>query len=103
MKYDYSGRVLNRARSQYLRKASSKTRHEELSLYQMYKNYNLTDEDMVKRFFDNIRRKPNNKDNFIRDFDEYYFKVRPKFIPKLIKIFLEVRVNLKFKSIYREI
>ena len=56
----------------------------------MFKKYNLTEEEVVLRFFANIKRKPSNKDNFIRDFEEFYFKVRPKFSSKLIKLFLEV-------------
>ena len=62
----------------------------------MFKKYNLTDEEAVTRFFQNVKRRPSNKDNFIRDFDEYYFKVRPKFTAKLIRILLEV---IKYKVI----
>lgn len=50
----------------------------------------MTDEDTILRFFSNIKKRPDNKDNFIRDLDEYYFKVKPKFTSKLIRLLLEV-------------
>jgi hypothetical protein len=48
---------------------------------------------MVVRFFKNLNAKPMNKDFYIKDFDDFYFKVRPKFAPKLIRILLEVSYN----------
>lgn len=60
----------------------------EITLYNMYKAYNLTDEEAINKFFINMRKRPMNKDNYIRDFDEYYFRARPKFSPKLIRMFL---------------
>jgi len=50
---------------------------------------NLTDEEVVYKFFSNINMFPQKKDYFIRDFDDFYFKIRPKFSSKLIKILLE--------------
>jgi len=50
----------------------------------------LTDEEVVIKFFKSIDAKPQNKDSYIRDFEDFYFKIRPKFGPKLIKLLLEV-------------
>lgn len=61
---------------------------EDLSLYNMYKAFNLTDEESMNKFFLNLKRNTLNKDNYIREFDEYYFRAKPKFSPKLIKNFL---------------
>ena len=48
------------------------------------------------KFFTNMKKKPDNKDFFIRDFDEYYFKIRPKLSSKLIKMFLEVKLMITY-------
>jgi hypothetical protein len=32
---------------------------------------------------------PEKKDYFIKDFEDFYFKIRPKFSSKLIKVLLE--------------
>jgi len=58
----------------------------------------LTDEEVVIKFFKNIEIKPQNKDSYIRDFEEFYFKNRPKFGPKLIKLLLEVRILFLINS-----
>ena len=50
----------------------------------------MSDEEVVLKFFKNMNTRPQNKDNFIRDFEDYYFKARPKFAPKLIRLLLEV-------------
>jgi predicted SnoaL-like aldol condensation-catalyzing enzyme len=50
---------------------------------------NLSDEELVYRFFNNINMFPEKKDYFIKDFDDFYFKVRPKFTSRLIKVLLE--------------
>ncbi len=65
----------------------------QITLYQMFKTRNMTDEEALLRFFGSVKSKPNNKDNFVRDLDEYYFKVRPKLTPKLIRLLLEVRIR----------
>jgi hypothetical protein len=51
---------------------------------------NLSDEDLVTRFFLNINAWPEKKDFFVRDFEEFYFKIRPRFTAKLIKTLIEV-------------
>lgn len=43
----------------------------------------------MHKFFYNIGLIPEKKDYFIRDFDDFYFKIRPKFGAKLIKYLLE--------------
>jgi hypothetical protein len=53
----------------------------------------LTDEEVVIRFFRSIDMKPHNKDNYIKDFEDFYFKIRPKYGQKLIKLLLEVRLK----------
>jgi len=58
----------------------------------MQKKLKLTDEEVVIKFFKNVNAKPQNKDYYIKDFDDFYFKVRPKFAPKLVKLLLEVRI-----------
>ena len=55
---------------------------------------NLTEEQIVEKFFFNISIIPEKKDYFLRDFDEYYFRIRPKYTSKLIRIFLEVTLSL---------
>ena len=50
----------------------------------------MSDEEVVLKFFKNLNLRPQNKDNFIRDFEDFYFKARPKFAPKLIRLLLEV-------------
>jgi hypothetical protein len=51
---------------------------------------NLTEEEIVLKFFNNIYLVPEKKDYFLKDFDEFYFKVRPKLGSKLIRLLLEV-------------
>jgi hypothetical protein len=45
---------------------------------------NLSDEGAVQKFFRNINLAPEKKDFYIKDFEEFYFKFRPKFGSKLI-------------------
>jgi len=52
----------------------------------------LTDEEIVLTFFKNINTKELSKDHWIRDFEDFYFKIRPKFQSKLIKLLLEVSI-----------
>ena len=59
----------------------------------MYLKENISDEDLILRFFNVIREQPDKKDFFVRDFEEFYFKIRPKFNSKLIKILLEVSLE----------
>lgn len=54
-----------------------------------------TEEDIIVKFFDNINLTPQKKDYYVRDFEDYYFKARPKFSQKLIKILIEV-LHLSF-------
>lgn len=54
-----------------------------------YIKENLSDEELVYKFFSNINMFPEKKDYFIRDFEDFYFKVRPKFSSRLIKTLLE--------------
>ena len=54
-----------------------------------YLRDNLSEEELVYKFFSNINMFPEKKDYFIKDFDDFYFKVRPKFSSRLIKILLE--------------
>jgi len=61
-----------------------------MDLIEMQKTMKLTDEEVVIKFFKSIDAKPQNKDSYIRDFEDFYFKIRPKFGPKLIKLLLEV-------------
>lgn len=44
-----------------------------MDLMTMQKTLKLTDEEVVIKFFKNINAKPNNKDNYIRDFEDFYF------------------------------
>jgi hypothetical protein len=57
----------------------------EVTLAESYMRDNLSDEQIVHKFFYNIGLIPEKKDYFIRDFDDFYFKIRPKFGSKLIK------------------
>jgi predicted SnoaL-like aldol condensation-catalyzing enzyme len=50
---------------------------------------NLSDEELVYKFFNNINMLPEKKDYFIKDFEDFYFKMRPKFHSKLIRVLLE--------------
>lgn len=61
----------------------------EVSLAESYMRENLSDEQVVHKLFYNIGLIPEKKDYFIRDFDDFYFKIRPKFGAKLIKYLLE--------------
>ena len=61
----------------------------ETTLSDSYIRENLSDEELVYKFFSNINMFPQKKDYFIRDFDDFYFKLRPKFSSRLIKILLE--------------
>lgn len=61
----------------------------EVSLSDLYLKQNYTDEQIVMRFFSNINLLPEKKDFYIRDFEDFYFKIRPKFSSRLIKILLE--------------
>lgn len=69
-------------------KHSSKMK--EQSLLEIYNKHNLSDEEIIIKFFTHINYLPEKKDYFIRDFEEFYFKIRPKFSSKLIKVLLEV-------------
>jgi hypothetical protein len=59
---------------------------------------NLTEEEIVLKFFNNIYLVPEKKDYFLKDFDEFYFKVRPKLGSKLIRLLLEVGSPLPFST-----
>ena len=61
-----------------------------MSLLTINSKSKLTEEELLLKFFNNINTIPEKKDFFIRDFEEFYFKIRPKLAPKLIKILLEV-------------
>jgi hypothetical protein len=61
----------------------------EQTLADAYIKDDLTEEEIVQKFFRNINMLPEKKDYFIKDFEDFYFKIRPKFSSKLIKILLE--------------
>jgi hypothetical protein len=88
--YDSLWRVSTWGRSKERGQCKEPEVEDEVSLLNLYKRTNISEEEIIMRFFANIKRKPYNKDNFIRDFDEYYFKVRPKLSSKLIRLLLEV-------------
>ena len=44
----------------------------------MQERYNLRNDDVVVYFFQQMSEQPENKNRFIQDFDEFYFKVRPR-------------------------
>jgi hypothetical protein len=50
----------------------------------------MTEEDVVIKFFKNINGYESKLDFYIKDFENYYFKMKPKFSPTLIRMFLEV-------------
>jgi hypothetical protein len=54
-----------------------------------YLKENLSEEELIYRFFCNINMFPEKKDYFIKDFEDFYFKVRPKFSSRIIKSLLE--------------
>ena len=60
-----------------------------VSLTEAYNKDDLTDEEAVYKFFRNINMLPEKKDYFIKDFEDFYFKIRPKLSSKLIKVLLE--------------
>jgi len=62
----------------------------ETTLCESYIKENLSDEGAVQKFFRNINLAPEKKDFYIKDFEEFYFKFRPKFGSKLIDILLFV-------------
>jgi hypothetical protein len=43
----------------------------------------------LQKFFNNISLLPEKKDYFIKDFEEFYFKMRPKFSGRLIRVLIE--------------
>lgn len=45
----------------------------EMDLLTLQKTLKLTDEEVVIKFFKNINARPYNKDNYIRDFEDFYF------------------------------
>lgn len=49
-----------------------------MDLLSLYKTLRLTEEEIVLAFFKNINAKEQNKDQQIRDFEDFYFKIRPK-------------------------
>jgi predicted SnoaL-like aldol condensation-catalyzing enzyme len=61
----------------------------DVTLTEAYNKDDLTDEEAVYKFFRNINMLPEKKDYFIKDFEDFYFKIRPKFSSKLIKVLLE--------------
>ena len=62
--------------------------------------YNLSDEEVINRFFTFIKIMEDDKDYYINDFEDFYFRTRPKLSSKTVKIFLEVRTNLMM--VFRE-
>lgn len=60
-----------------------------MTLTDAYNTDALTDEEAVYKFFRNINMLPEKKDYFIKDFEDFYFKIRPKFSSKLIKVLME--------------
>jgi predicted SnoaL-like aldol condensation-catalyzing enzyme len=60
-----------------------------MTLTDAYNRDGLTDEEAIYKFFRNINMLPAKKDYFIKDFEDFYFKIRPKFSSKLIKVLLE--------------
>ena len=59
--------------------ADSNILEQGIDLFTLYKKLRLTDEDIVLTFFKNINTKELSKDHWIRDFEDFYFKIRPKF------------------------
>ena len=65
-----------------------------MSLLNIYNKQKLTEEEFIIKLFDHINTLPEKKDFFIRNFEEFYFKIRPKLSQKIIKILLQVTFNL---------
>lgn len=61
-----------------------------MSLIAIYNKSKLTEEEFILLFFNHVNTIPEKKDFFIRDFEEFYFNVRPRLSTRLIKILLEV-------------
>lgn len=53
----------------------------------------VTDEEIMFRFFRCILECPDKKDFFIRDFESFYFKSKPRFSKKLVKVMMKVRFS----------
>ena len=47
----------------------------------------------MKRFFRNMKEFPHKKDIYVKEFDDFYFRARPRYSSKFIRIFLEVRYS----------
>jgi hypothetical protein len=86
-KYNYNKKMLS---SSMVKSSSSQTNNyncggdsnilePEIDLLTLYKKLRLTDEEIVLTFFKNINTKELSKDHWIRDFEDFYFKIRPKF------------------------
>lgn len=45
-------------------------------------------EDVLEYFFDQISRQPDNREHLIQEFDQYYFKTRPKLSQATIRTIL---------------
>ena len=58
------------------------------SLYMIYKKHNLTEEEVLNKFFQAIQNQSENKDYYIRDLEDFYFQARPKFTPRQIRTLL---------------
>jgi hypothetical protein len=71
----------------------AKEEEPEISLITLYKKHRLNEEEIVQKFFKNLNSMRQNKDYHIRDFEEFYFKIRPKFSAKLVKLLLEVNIS----------
>jgi hypothetical protein len=67
----------------------------EISLLEIFTKEQISEDDIIVRFFENITNMPEKKDYYVRDFEEFYFKIRPKYAPPVIKIILEVSTRFK--------
>ncbi|CDW79950.1 px domain containing protein [Stylonychia lemnae] len=72
----------------------------EIDLLTLYKKLRLSEEEIVLTFFKNINIKEQSKDHWIRDFEDFYFKIRPKFQSKLIRLLLEGDMTINIQGLF---
>lgn len=56
-----------------------------MTLQELYETFNFSSAEVVASFFQRVHENPENKQNLIRQLDNFYFSIRPRFSSGVIK------------------
>jgi hypothetical protein len=75
----------NNRRNYALKRQGISTPDQDCTLIQLHSKYALRSEDVLNLFFTNVQEDPSNSCKYLKDFDAFYFKHKPRYSSLVIR------------------